>query len=1007
MAKVYSRFLSLTSGLSLEEVQVNAGSEVELLTIMVPHEDSEELTVILDKRLTSAAFISDRPLLPNVTLESGVDFDIDQSDSETFKITFSKPLAEFGFPYRETPDGVEYAIWATDCTLDEGLIYSQYAKTIRVAPDVSTNIYKDYIKGLYFLFTQGPNLSYMEQGINLALGVPVSRSNEVVFLRTFDPQQGTWVVVTNRNSYVLPYGIEPRVERGDVLTPGEAIANIVEIQDFVSDGAWWLDIYLPESIFPTAAAGGLGESGQIAALGSPAYELMATYLKTHTFLVKVLLSPGSATGNFDTLRSIISNVKPSYTLGIFTWQIELPPEDILIDDELGFTVQPTVIKDDFIGLPGYMDRSQLSEYPSGEPKTTRGTNRWFIKGNYSPDHRNIYNQAVPRVIVPVHIAESDYLGTIGPVVDSTKVSITSRYNTFVSDGVSSMYYLEFTPLSKHNLHIYVNGIYQQKSAFYTYEHLVALNTTPSAGSRVDVVYLSSSNLNTKTFNISGDDLSTSFSLPFYFPDETYVIVYENGVAINHNKYSINANTITFDVPLVSGTDNIDIVVFTAPAIDTPIIYVFSGDDITVDFDIGVTDLVGVNTQVFVNGVYQEKSKYVVDSGVLTFPTAPVSGINNIEVISTQAMANQAGLLSAQKDGFSGNGSTTSFTLPYTPAGRVFLQVFINGIRQSSDSFILTGSGVNIIQFSEAPPAGTDNIEVVYLVGDRVTANDVLFTGDGVTTLFTTPFTIQSPLGVSVYVDGVYQLQSTYTLGTTSITFSQAPPTSVPNNILLVALHSDFAMPNVATFTTDGIQTVFDTGITEVAGKYVDVYFNGIYQHKDSYIYSSGIVSLLGTPPAMADSLQVITSNYSGETPPNLYATPLYNLKESEVRTKLVAAGITVPSVLPNRFALYDYVKDPTLDSRDGVTPVVAQGETYYSPVSDIYLENLLSIDSNGQTPEVNRSYYFKNINTGIMMFQQCGEGLDLWTVFAVGDTYKELAFPVPEEDELSIYLVEA
>lgn len=37
MAKVYSKFLSLTSGLSLEDVQVNSGSEVELLTIVIPY----------------------------------------------------------------------------------------------------------------------------------------------------------------------------------------------------------------------------------------------------------------------------------------------------------------------------------------------------------------------------------------------------------------------------------------------------------------------------------------------------------------------------------------------------------------------------------------------------------------------------------------------------------------------------------------------------------------------------------------------------------------------------------------------------------------------------------------------------------------------------------------------------------------------------------------------------------------------------------------------------------
>ena len=266
-----------------------------------------------------------------------------------------------------------------------------------------------------------------------------------------------------------------------------------------------------------------------------------------------------------------------------------------------------------------MDRRLLSQYPDGMAKTTRGTNKWFVKGNYSNDFINVFNTTTSRVVTPVHIRESDYLGTVGPVIDSTKVSVISRYNTFLSDGVNSTFNIEFTPLTKHSLHVYIDGVYQSKDTYNYYEHLVTLAQPVSVGSRVDVVYLTHPQLQTKTFTLSGDGVSTSFSLPFYFPNESFLLVYENGVALNHNTYSVSANTITFNLPLVSGLDNVDIVMFDAPAPNAPLIYVFSGDGVATSFNIGVSDLIYLNTQVFINGVYQEKIKYSLENGIITFP----------------------------------------------------------------------------------------------------------------------------------------------------------------------------------------------------------------------------------------------------------------------------------------------------------------------------------------------------------------------------------------------------
>lgn len=59
--------------------------------------------------------------------------------------------------------------------------------------------------------------------------------------------------------------------------------------------------------------------------------------------------------------------------------------------------------------------------------------------------------------------------------------------------------------------------------------------------------------------------------------------------------------------------------------------------------------------------------------------------------------------------FTGDGSTTGFTLPLAPASENFINVFINGIYQFKNTFSVSGTTLN---FSEAPP-DTSKIEVEY------------------------------------------------------------------------------------------------------------------------------------------------------------------------------------------------------------------------------------------------------------------------------------------------------
>jgi len=63
------------------------------------------------------------------------------------------------------------------------------------------------------------------------------------------------------------------------------------------------------------------------------------------------------------------------------------------------------------------------------------------------------------------------------------------------------------------------------------------------------------------------------------------------------------------------------------------------------------------------------------------------------------------------DSFNGDNSTVNFTLREAPVTTSSILVFVGGIRQHTDTYSLSGT---TLTFSEAPPSGTNNIQVLFL-----------------------------------------------------------------------------------------------------------------------------------------------------------------------------------------------------------------------------------------------------------------------------------------------------
>jgi hypothetical protein len=326
---IYSKFLQLTSSITLEDIQINMGTQLKLVLLSkAAYVPGTVATYTLPEGLQDARYMANRPFLATTTYEDSTDYFID-IDSNT--IQFAKDPFNDKFPRRNNSEGFdEISMWAIDVQTDEKLMYNYYGKLIGVDPQESTERYKDFLYGLFYLYVHGPDLSMVRRGLNVALGVPLCRDNETVLSIRKYPGSGQYFVITDLNSYILPFGLVPSVAEGDTLTVGDEVTTWVEVKDYINDGDWWINLEVPKSLMPYVPA---DQPDAYAKPGTYADYLMRTYLKHHTFLVKVNVTTFKNIQSFQQLGDIIRRVKPTYTSPIYIWSVPIDDEVIRFLEE--------------------------------------------------------------------------------------------------------------------------------------------------------------------------------------------------------------------------------------------------------------------------------------------------------------------------------------------------------------------------------------------------------------------------------------------------------------------------------------------------------------------------------------------------------------------------------------------------------------------------------------------------------------------------------------------------
>src|SRR5210317_1226678 len=131
---------------------------------------------------------------------------------------------------------------------------------------------------------------------------------------------------------------------------------------------------------------------------------------------------------------------------------------------------------------------------------------------------------------------------------------------------------------------------------------------------------------------------------------------------------------------------------------------FTGDGSTTAFTLSSTVASEDNLIVFIEGIYQNKGDYVASGTTLTFTTAPISGRRIVVQHILSSVSGNSTLYTS----LTGDGSTTAFTLSGAPGHENNTQVFMDGVYQQKDSYIVNGTTLTF----DAAPANKAEIEVM-------------------------------------------------------------------------------------------------------------------------------------------------------------------------------------------------------------------------------------------------------------------------------------------------------
>ena len=203
-------------------------------------------------------------------------------------------------------------------------------------------------------------------------------------------------------------------------------------------------------------------------------------------------------------------------------------------------------------------------------------------------------------------------------------------------------------------------------------------------------------------------------------------------------------------------------------------YTATGDGSTTAFDTGINPHNEVNTWIFIDGVYQQKSQYSYSGSTVTFSTAPENGaLIDVVTGTTSGMASSDTVLGIYE---ATTTNTATYTTGISASNENNTWVFVGGVYQPKDSYTFS-SGT--LTFDANTPTG-QKLSVV--ATKALTAGSVETTSLGANAVTAVKIASNSILSRHIANNSIVGADISATTGITAATFTGALTGNVTGNV---------------------------------------------------------------------------------------------------------------------------------------------------------------------------------------------------------------------------------
>jgi hypothetical protein len=217
------------SGLDTRSVSIQVFSDpaaARRKTLVFTTDNWRYLEPTVEEVILSLPRLQDVVTAPTLLLYEGTDYVV-----ETSTLRFQEPPLQ--------------PLWAEYVAYDESYIYDNFGANVGLE-DVSSDLYKARVRGLYYAYFQGPTVAAVRLGVHILVGLPIADKAGIV--EAVNPVwSGTLGLITVAGrDYLYPNIVGTSLSVGDDVALFEPLSNGVEVVDYRIDPEWFVYTTLSE-----------------------------------------------------------------------------------------------------------------------------------------------------------------------------------------------------------------------------------------------------------------------------------------------------------------------------------------------------------------------------------------------------------------------------------------------------------------------------------------------------------------------------------------------------------------------------------------------------------------------------------------------------------------------------------------------------------------------------------------------------------------------------------------